>query len=144
MRHDRVTLEIADGIAELQLNRPEAGNALDKAMAQAIDEAIRAVEDSDAARVLLITAQGRSFCVGGDLRHLQQHLDRLPDEVGAMIGIWHESTLPRLAALPIPVVTAAQGATVGRAVPLRGVPQLRSVGAAAAWPGARRTDSVGW
>jgi 2-(1,2-epoxy-1,2-dihydrophenyl)acetyl-CoA isomerase len=56
-----------DGWAEIQLNRPERHNALS---AELLDRLLGGVEDavSDAGvRVLLLTAAGRSFCVGGDM-----------------------------------------------------------------------------
>lgn len=61
---------------------------------------------------MLISAEGRSFTVGGDLQFLHAHLDHLPDQVHALLARYH-TTLPRLAALPVPVVAAAQGAAAG-------------------------------
>jgi 2-(1,2-epoxy-1,2-dihydrophenyl)acetyl-CoA isomerase len=129
----RVTLEVADGVAHLRLTRPDAGNAIDRAMVEAIDDAVRAVEKAVGegpgsprpVRALLITAAGRSFCVGGDLRYLHAHLDDLPAEIAALIDVWHGSTLPRLAALPVPVVTAARGTAGGGGLGLLWCADLR-------------------
>jgi enoyl-CoA hydratase/carnithine racemase len=100
------------GIARLRLARPEAGNALDMAMAEALDAAVGALEQTTGLRAVLISAEGRSFSVGGDLQFLHAHLDHLPDQVHALLAHFH-ATLPRLAALPVPVVAAAQGAAAG-------------------------------
>ena len=51
-------LEVADGIARVRLNRPEAGNALDLATARSLHDAARAVAaDADDA-AMAITASG--------------------------------------------------------------------------------------
>jgi enoyl-CoA hydratase/carnithine racemase len=100
------------GIARLRLNRPAAGNALDMAMAEALEAATGTLEATGGLRAVLISAAGRSFTVGGDLQFLNAHLDDLPDQVQALLAHYH-TTLPRLAALPVPVVAAAQGAAAG-------------------------------
>jgi enoyl-CoA hydratase/carnithine racemase len=116
VRDDRVTLRVEDGVAHLRLSRPDAGNAIDRAMVEAMDEATGLLEEAAAeraARVVLLSAEGPAFCVGGDLRHFQERLDGLRGELDDMIGLYHRSTLPRLAALPVPVVTAAHGGVGG-------------------------------
>lgn len=116
MNEERVTLRVADGVARMRLTRPSAGNAIDRDMVEAMDEAVRAIETAAAdgsARVVLLGAEGAAFCVGGDLRHFRDRVDGLPTELDVMIGLYHRSTLPRLAALSIPVITAAQGGVGG-------------------------------
>jgi len=113
MHDDRATLDVVDGVAELRLNRPDAANGIDPAMVDALDDAVRAVESSSDARVLLITAAGRHFCVGGDLQHFHAHIDDIHGQLDQMISTWHRSTLRRLAHLPIPVVAAARGGAGG-------------------------------
>ncbi|MCW3038521.1 MAG: hypothetical protein JWM31_426, partial [Solirubrobacterales bacterium] len=63
-------------------------------------------------RAVLISAEGRSFTVGGDMRHFAAHRDRIADELDAMIGPFH-ATLAKLGDLPVPIVCAAQGPTAG-------------------------------
>ena len=55
------------GAAWLTLNRPEAGNAVDPAMARALAEAARDVADDPAIHCVILTGAGRLFCVGGDV-----------------------------------------------------------------------------
>ncbi|MCF7548587.1 enoyl-CoA hydratase/isomerase family protein [Pseudonocardia sp. WMMC193] len=116
MRADRVALRVDEGVAHLRLSRPDAGNAIDRAMVEALDEAVGLVEKAvteHTARAVLLAAEGSAFCVGGDLRYFRERLDDLPGELDAMIGVYHGSTLPRLAALDVPVVVAAQGGVGG-------------------------------
>jgi len=58
-----------DRVAVLTLNRPEAMNAIDRAMTRALRAAIAEVEADEAIDVLLLTGAGeRAFCAGVDLK----------------------------------------------------------------------------
>ncbi len=107
----RLTVDDA-GVARLVLARPETGNALDLDAAIALDAASAELVRTPGLRAVLITAEGPAFTVGGDLRFLAAHLDDLPDQIEALLGHFH-TALPRLAALPVPVVAAARGAAAG-------------------------------
>lgn len=109
---ERATLTITDdGIGKLRLTRGD-GNAIDAAMVHAIYNAVEQLEATDGLRAVLICGDGPSFCVGGDLGYLSERFDRLRTEFVDMIGHWHD-VLPRLADLPVPVVTAVQGGAAG-------------------------------
>jgi 2-(1,2-epoxy-1,2-dihydrophenyl)acetyl-CoA isomerase len=108
----RAELTVDDGIAQLRLVRADARNAIDPAWVQAMDDGITACDADSSVRALLICAEGPTFSVGGDLNHFAADLERLADELGDMIGPYHES-LARLAELRVPVVCAVQGAVAG-------------------------------
>ncbi|WP_409181290.1 enoyl-CoA hydratase/isomerase family protein [Amycolatopsis sp. VS8301801F10] len=65
--NERVTLDVTDGIARVELARPSARNAVDLAMCHALKEAFDAVDISDA-RVVLLSGAGPVFCAGADLK----------------------------------------------------------------------------
>lgn len=66
-----VIVEIAAGIATVTLNRPQAMNALSKAMRQALHDAMRAVDADPAVRAVVLTGAGtRAFTAGLDLKEL--------------------------------------------------------------------------
>jgi 2-(1,2-epoxy-1,2-dihydrophenyl)acetyl-CoA isomerase len=117
MTERRVTVELDGGVVRLRLVRPDARNGIDAAMVDALGAAVAACETRPGVRCVLIGADGPSFSVGGDLRHLAGTLDRLPEELDAMIGRYH-TTLARLEALPVPVVCAVRGAVAGGALGL--------------------------
>ncbi|MFI0820901.1 enoyl-CoA hydratase/isomerase family protein [Streptomyces sp. NPDC021098] len=108
----RVGLDIDDGLAQLTLRRGEAGNAIDLDMARALLDAARTCA-AEGVRAVLLTGEGKSFCVGGDLREfsrlsgaaLEQHLTAVTDAL-------HDA-LRTLAAGDAPVVAAVQGAVAG-------------------------------
>jgi enoyl-CoA hydratase/carnithine racemase len=68
---DAVRYEVADGIAWLTINRPEARNALSKAVRDGLWDGVRAFNADDDARVLVLTGAGdKAFCAGGDLKEM--------------------------------------------------------------------------
>jgi 2-(1,2-epoxy-1,2-dihydrophenyl)acetyl-CoA isomerase len=109
---ERVQLDVADGLAHLRLVWVQGHNAIDPAMTEGLRDAVDAIARDERVRAVLITADGPSFTVGGDLGHFMTNLDRLPDEMESMISGYH-ATLATLEALPVPIVCAAQGPTAG-------------------------------
>lgn len=114
MSTDRIALTISDGLAELRLDRPDAGNAIDPAWVTAFAAAVAELEARAGAdaRAVLVTATGRAFTVGGDLAHFAGALDDLEAAMAAMVAPFHDA-LVRLAELPVPVVCAVQGPIAG-------------------------------
>ena len=59
-----------DAIVTLQFNRPEALNALDLPMAQAMLQAVQGIAQDASVRAVLLKGAGRAFIAGGDLATL--------------------------------------------------------------------------
>lgn len=108
---DPVVLDVVDGVARVQLNRPGAANALDLAMATALRRAVEAVAADDGVRSVLVTGAGRRFCAGGDVASFAAaddpagHIHALATEADA--------ATQALAGLAKPVVAAVHGAVAG-------------------------------
>ncbi|MHB8335671.1 MAG: enoyl-CoA hydratase/isomerase family protein [Acidimicrobiales bacterium] len=106
----RLELGIDDGVARITLNRAEAANAIDLTFAREF-EAAATTMSRGATRVVLITAAGRNFCVGGDLKgfageaDLGAHLDEVTRHL-------HEG-IARMVEMDAPVVAAVNGAVAG-------------------------------
>jgi enoyl-CoA hydratase/carnithine racemase len=64
---DQVKVSKADGVCEVQLNRPEKRNAITLAMYGALAEALNDARADDAVRVVLLSGAGASFTAGNDL-----------------------------------------------------------------------------
>lgn len=60
-------LETSGAIATVTLNRPDALNAIDVAMARDLQGAAQWLETRDEIRAVLLRATGKSFCAGGDI-----------------------------------------------------------------------------
>jgi len=67
MGFETIRVDIADEIATLTLNRPEAMNAWTGQMASDLDRALRALDADDGVRAVVLTGAGRAFCAGADL-----------------------------------------------------------------------------
>ncbi|MFZ3572743.1 enoyl-CoA hydratase/isomerase family protein [Streptomyces sp. BH097] len=118
MSGPRVTADLrGDGLARLTLRRGEAGNAIDLAMARGLLDAARAC-DKVGVRAILLSAEGRSFCVGGDLREFSTLTgDALAEHLTAVTEALHDA-LRTFAALDAPLVAAVQGAVAGAGIGL--------------------------
>lgn len=65
---DEVLTSAADGILTITLNRPEAKNAANRALAEGVAAAIDRLEADDSLRVAILTGAGGTFCSGMDLK----------------------------------------------------------------------------
>ena len=68
---DVVRYEVRNGVAWLTIDRPEARNALSRAVREGLFAGVRRFNADDEAKVLVLTGSGdRAFCAGGDIRAL--------------------------------------------------------------------------
>ena len=65
---DEVLAEVADGIGIITLNRPEARNAVNEAVARGVAAAIDEFESRRDVTSLILTGAGGNFCAGMDLK----------------------------------------------------------------------------
>jgi 2-(1,2-epoxy-1,2-dihydrophenyl)acetyl-CoA isomerase len=115
---DTIRLDIADGVATLTLNRPEAANALDRVMAGELRAAAIQLAHDPSVRAVLLRAEGRVFCGGGDLASFST---KTPAELPVYIenvAIDLHAAVARLAKLNAPVVAAVRGSCGGAGMSL--------------------------
>ena len=65
---DELLTEVRDGVLIITINRPEAKNAMNKAAAEGIAEALDRLDSDDDLRVGIITGAQGTFCSGMDLK----------------------------------------------------------------------------
>ena len=110
MANDLVRYELTGAVARLTLNDPKTLNALSTAM---VDGLLAALARADGeARAVLLTGEGRGFCSGANLT---QH-DGGP--IGGTLVSHYNPLMTALRDLPIPFVTAVNGAAAGIGCPL--------------------------
>lgn len=108
---DPVTLTVTDGVGHIELNRPDASNTIDMALATGLREAVAAVAEDEAVRAVLLSGAGARFCSGGDIGSFvdaedsQGYLHALAVEAGAAVAALED--------LRKPVVVAVHGAVAG-------------------------------
>jgi enoyl-CoA hydratase/carnithine racemase len=68
-----VAYEVVNEVAWLTIERPEARNALSKAVRDGLWEGERRFVDDESAKVLVLTGAGdKAFCAGGDLKEMAE------------------------------------------------------------------------
>jgi len=65
---DEVAVEVTDGVAVITINRPQARNAVNEAVARSIAAAIDELDPSPDVKAFVLTGAGGTFCAGMDLK----------------------------------------------------------------------------
>lgn len=110
---DTVLYEVSDGLATITLNRPDAMNALNIEAKAALRDALRSAAADEAVRAVLLTATGKAFCVGQDLK---EHVGLLLQEDSQVMSTVREHYNPIVTAIttmPKPVVAGVNGVAAG-------------------------------
>jgi enoyl-CoA hydratase/carnithine racemase len=76
---DSILRRVEDGVSIISFNRPRKHNAMDNAMSAAFAKAVADSLADESARVILLRAEGKSFCAGRDLASLGQRLAGVSD-----------------------------------------------------------------
>jgi enoyl-CoA hydratase/carnithine racemase len=101
-----VRYQHSDGIGVITLDRPEARNAIDKATAEELSDALDAFELDESAVVGLLRSTGSTFCAGVDLRAFHATGDLPVTKRRGGLGMVEKP-------LSKPMVAAVQGHAVG-------------------------------
>ena len=114
MTNDRVTIEVADAIADVALNRPDKLNALDRDMFTALSEASTALAKRDDVRVVVLSGSGRAFCAGLDLASMtgDSSFGLLDDRAYGIANVFQNAAWG-WRSLPMPVIAAIHGVAFG-------------------------------
>jgi enoyl-CoA hydratase len=105
-----VLAEVADGVATVTLNRPEARNAISSELHRELDETIEGLDARDDVGCMVLTGADPAFCAGMDLKALaseeravQQQRQRTPTRQTA--GMMPPHQTPIIGAINGPTVT---------------------------------------
>jgi enoyl-CoA hydratase/carnithine racemase len=115
MTDDLVRYEIDENIAIVTMNRPEKLNAISHELRSEVSEALLQADDDKAVSVVILRAEGRSFCVGYDID--SDSPEREERRYNAMM--WHASLSEDLRFEMIPwlmrkpVIASVQGHALG-------------------------------
>jgi len=112
MKYSQLLLDRRDQIATITLNRPDAYNALNRALGQELFHAVLEVDDDPDVRCVVITGAGRAFCAGGDVKDFADNLDGIGALVKELTTYLH-GAVSRLCRSDKPVIMAVNGIAAG-------------------------------
>ena len=130
MAGDRIAVRIEDGVAQVELARPDRLNAMDRDMFEAIGETFRSLGRNPAVRVILLSGQGRHFTAGLDLEYASTQFPPSNDPGRAAEARlrhieWLQDAFSALEAARPPVVAVIHGGCIGAGVDLASACDLR-------------------
>ena len=103
-------IENRGAVRLLILNRPEKRNALDTALTKALLEALRATDEDDDVRAVVLTGAGPAFCAGADLAEFKGLVDPQAAEARSELTMNLHLIFSKMIK---PVVTAINGSAMG-------------------------------
>ena len=110
---DVLLVERADGVATLTLNRPDSMNSLSVELKEALLDATRDVSADPAVRAVVLTGNGRGFCVGQDLREHVALLEAGDPAPFSTVRDHYNPVLKTIATMPKPVIAGVNGMAAG-------------------------------
>jgi enoyl-CoA hydratase len=119
---------VVDGaVARLTLERPQALNALNRAMAAALESALERLERSTDAVVVIVSGSGRAFCAGNDITEMP---GLTVAEAETLSRRW-QLIMDRFGYLPQVTIAAVHGYALGGGCMLAAAQDLRIADASA-------------
>ena len=122
-----VLLEVADGVATVTLNRPDAGNVLDMDMGRALLDAALRCEADHGVRAVVVTGAGKNFCFGGDVRGMVGQGEAVGAYLNELTTYIH-AAISAFTRMRAPVVAAVNGTAAGGGVGLACMADLAVAG----------------
>ncbi|GAA1648672.1 enoyl-CoA hydratase/isomerase family protein [Actinoplanes couchii] len=118
MLSDELSVDVADGVALLEMRRPPA-NHFDEVLIGRIVDAAKTLDDDPACRVIVLASEGRHFCAGADFGAGSF----AEDHVVAAERLYRRAA--ELFDVRTPIIAAVQGAAVGGGLGLACAADLR-------------------
>ena len=103
---------INNNVAIITLNRPEAANGIDLTMAKELMQAAIICDESKEIRAVLLTANGKFFSAGGDLKSFAEFGEQVSAKIKELM-IYMHSAISRFNRMDTPTVIAINGVAAG-------------------------------
>jgi 2-(1,2-epoxy-1,2-dihydrophenyl)acetyl-CoA isomerase len=103
-----VDYSLTDSVAEIVLNDPGKLNAVDEAALAELSAAFTRAAD-DGARAVILRGEGRAFCAGRDI----SHVDPVTDDAFGYLDAVVTPVLRQISEFPAPTFAVATGACLG-------------------------------
>jgi 2-(1,2-epoxy-1,2-dihydrophenyl)acetyl-CoA isomerase len=111
---DTVLYAVANGIATITMNRPDALNALNEPLAIDLAEALTTAGADRGVRCIVLTGAGRAFCAGADLKPIEAfYRDGKPAPVGEILRDRYNKIVEPIVDAEKPVIASVNGVAAG-------------------------------
>lgn len=110
---ERVLVDVEEGVGTVTLNRPDRLNAFVGDMRDRLGDALEALADDDAVRVIVVTGAGRAFCAGADVGYLSELVEEERLEEARSLVEAGRRVAKAVVEAPKPVVAALNGPAAG-------------------------------
>ena len=127
-----LSLDIADHVATLTLQRPDRMNPLGEAGdGDAVAEACARIDDDPDIRVAILTGAGRAFSAGGDIRAMRDRTGAFAGNAPSIANGYRDNihkALRALYGLRVPLIAAVNGPAIGLGCDLACLADIRLAG----------------
>jgi len=113
MTTSEVRHRVTESVSWITLNRPEAMNAVAWEQRERIIDLLGEASADPGVRAVVLTATGRGFCAGADLRGSGPVRDRLPGDVARTIRLGAQRLIGAVLDCEKPVIAAVNGTAAG-------------------------------
>jgi 2-(1,2-epoxy-1,2-dihydrophenyl)acetyl-CoA isomerase len=112
MDFETIAYRTEDNIAHIRFDRPSGANAVNPAFSRDLRDVMLEAAFDDDVRAVAVTAEGKVFCAGGDLKEFHAAGAGLPKLASDMLTDFH-GAIYRMNRMPKPVVAGVGGAAGG-------------------------------
>jgi len=112
MALETIDYTVKDSVAHVRFNRPQGANAVNPAFSRDLRQVMLDIEFDDAVKAVSVTAEGKVFCAGGDLKEFHAAGAALPQMAADMLVDFHGG-IYKMNRTPKPFVAGVNGAAGG-------------------------------
>jgi 2-(1,2-epoxy-1,2-dihydrophenyl)acetyl-CoA isomerase len=105
-----ITKEVNEGVGIITLNRPDVYNSFNIPMAKEVQAALDEFEEDESIRAIILTANGKGFCAGQDLKEATEEGG---PSIGEIVDTTYNPIIMRLRNIEKPIIGAINGVAAG-------------------------------
>jgi len=112
--YETITVEKKESVGKITLNRPSALNAINDAMGDELNSALKEADKDEKTRCLVITGAGRAFCAGEDVSSLKERYSSgSHPSLGDHLRKKYHPMIMRIRSMEKPVIARLNGIAAG-------------------------------